>query len=106
MRERFPFMRWRDVLLPVSGIALAMLVWSATSVFVPELPSPWKTWQESRVYIVEPFEKRGETDQGIGLLAYYSLLRVGRGFLLVRGAAGRAGTNGQRPAGHAASPRP
>jgi len=82
MRERFPFMRWRDVLLPVSGIALAMLVWSATSVFVPELPSPWKTWQESKIYLLRPLEKRGEMDQGIGLFAYYSLVRVAKGFLL------------------------
>jgi nitrate/nitrite transport system permease protein len=41
-----------------------------------------RTWQESKIYILEPFEKRGETDQGIARLAYYSLLRVGRGFLL------------------------
>ena len=39
-------------------------------------------WDESRLYILEPFVKRGETDQGIALLAYYSLMRVGRGFLL------------------------
>jgi nitrate/nitrite transport system permease protein len=82
MRERFPFMRWREVLLPVSGIALAMLAWSATSVFVPELPSPWKTWQESKIYLLHPIEKRGEMDQGIGLFAYYSLIRVAKGFLL------------------------
>ena len=30
----------------------------------------------------EPFEKRGEMDQGIVLLAYYSLMRVAKGFLL------------------------
>ena len=49
---------------------------------MPDLPSPLKTWQESKVYLLEPFTKRGEMDQGIGLLAYYSLLRVARGFLL------------------------
>jgi nitrate/nitrite transport system permease protein len=75
-------MRWRDVLLPVSGITLAVVVWSATSVFVPELPSPWKTWQESKIYVLRPLEKRGEMDQGIGLFAYYSLVRVAKGFLL------------------------
>ena len=35
-----------------------------------------------QVYILEPFVKRGETDQGIALLAYYSLMRVAQGFLL------------------------
>ena len=82
MREPFPSMRWRDVLLPVSGIALAMLLWTATSVVVPELPSPWKTWQESKIYLLRPIEKRGEMDQGIARFAYYSLVRVAKGFLL------------------------
>ena len=41
-----------------------------------------KTWEESKIYVLEPFEKRGEMDQGIGLLAYYSLVRVAKGFLL------------------------
>ena len=41
-----------------------------------------ETWEESKLYILEPFEKRGEMDQGIGLLAYYSLMRVAQGFLL------------------------
>ena len=31
---------------------------------------------------MEPWAKRGEMDQGIARLAYYSLLRVARGFLL------------------------
>src|SRR5260370_8912011 len=53
-----------------------------TSLSVPELPSPWKTWQESRVYLLHPLEKRGEVDQGIGLFGYYSLVRVAKGFLL------------------------
>src|SRR5438132_13886362 len=74
--------RFLNLLLPFVGLALALAVWTAASAAVPDLPSPTKTWQESRVYLLEPFEKRGETDQGIGLLAYYSLLRVGRGFLL------------------------
>ena len=38
-----------------------------------------RTWEESKLYILEPFAKRGETDQGIALLAYYSLVRVGAG---------------------------
>jgi nitrate/nitrite transport system permease protein len=68
--------------LPLIGIACALLGWFAASVLVPDLPSPLRTWQESRLYVLEPFAKRGEMDQGIGLLAYYSLVRVARGFLL------------------------
>jgi nitrate/nitrite transport system permease protein len=71
-----------DWFLPLMGVGLALLVWWGVSVQVPDLPSPLRTWEESKLYILEPFEKRGETDQGIALLAYYSLLRVARGFLL------------------------
>ena len=35
------------------------------------LHSPLRTWEESKVYILEPLTYRGETDQGIVLLAYY-----------------------------------
>ncbi len=71
-----------NVLLPLVGLALVMGLWSFTSTRIPDLPSPWKTWQESRVYVLQPFEYRGEMDQGIGLLAYYSLVRVAQGFAL------------------------
>jgi nitrate/nitrite transport system permease protein len=69
-------------LLPLTGIAMAGLAWAATSQYLPDLPSPLETWQESKIYLLEPFAKRGEMDQGMGLLAYYSLVRVARGFLL------------------------
>ena len=68
--------------LPVVGVALALAAWSGASAMVPDLPSPIRTWEESKLYILEPLAKRGETDQGIALLAYYSLIRVGQGFLL------------------------
>jgi nitrate/nitrite transport system permease protein len=71
-----------NLFLPLIGVGLALLVWWGVSLKVPDLPSPLKTWEESKLYILEPLEKRGETDQGIALLAYYSLLRVARGFLL------------------------
>jgi nitrate/nitrite transport system permease protein len=69
-------------LLPLVGVGLAVAVWWGASLKVPDLPSPWRTWEESKIYILEPLAKRGETDQGIGLLAYYSLVRVAEGFLL------------------------
>ena len=69
-------------LLPGVGVVFALAAWSAASALVPDLPSPMRTWEESRIYILEPFAKRGETDQGIALLAYYSLIRVAQGFLL------------------------
>jgi nitrate/nitrite transport system permease protein len=68
--------------LPLCGLALALGLWWAASLKVPDLPSPVKTWEESKIYVLEPLAKRGEMDQGIGLLAYYSLIRVAQGFLL------------------------
>jgi nitrate/nitrite transport system permease protein len=70
------------LLLPATGVVLALAIWWGASAAVLDLPSPVETWQESKVYILQPFEKRGEMDQGIGLLAYYSLIRVAQGFLL------------------------
>jgi nitrate/nitrite transport system permease protein len=71
-----------NVVLPAIGVFLALVVWWAVSTMVKDLPSPMKTWEESKIYILKPLEKRGEMDQGIALLAYYSLMRVARGFLL------------------------
>jgi nitrate/nitrite transport system permease protein len=77
MRERLT-----SVLLACVGLLAAGLLWAAASRAVPDLPSPGRTWAESQLYVMAPFEKRGEMDQGIGLLACYSLLRVARGFAL------------------------
>jgi nitrate/nitrite transport system permease protein len=74
--------RLMHLLLPTVGVSLALAAWWAASVAVPDLPSPARTWEESKIYVLEPFVKRGETDQGIALLAYYSLMRVAQGFLL------------------------
>jgi nitrate/nitrite transport system permease protein len=70
------------ICLPLVGVLFLGVIWSILSMKVPDLPSPLKTWEESKVYILEPLVKRGEMDQGIGLLAYYSLVRVAKGFLL------------------------
>ncbi len=74
--------RLNHFLLPCFGIVAVGLLWWGVSLVSKDLPSPWRTWEESKVYILQPFEKRGEMDQGIGLLAYYSLIRVAKGFLL------------------------
>ena len=71
-----------DFFLPLFGIALAGLAWWVASTQVADLPSPLRTWEESKVYLLEPWAKRGEMDQGIARLAYYSLIRVAYGFTL------------------------
>jgi nitrate/nitrite transport system permease protein len=69
-------------LLPVTGLAMALALWSLASQYISDLPSPVETWQESKIYLLQPLEKRGEMDQGIVRLAYYSLVRVAKGFLI------------------------
>jgi nitrate/nitrite transport system permease protein len=73
----------RYVLLPAIGIAMVLLGWALTSAtWADTLPSPAKTWEISRPYIVEPFEKRGELDQGILRFTWYSLVRVAKGYAI------------------------
>ncbi len=69
--------------LSLVGVALVLGLWAFISSTVSkDLPSPSKTWQDSKPYIVAPFEKRGEMDQGILRMASYSLFRVAKGYLL------------------------
>ena len=74
--------RLARIALPIVGVLAVVALWAFMSTTVPDLPSPLKTWQDSKVYIMQPLVKRGEMDQGIGLLAYQSLIRVAKGFLL------------------------
>jgi nitrate/nitrite transport system permease protein len=46
------------------------------------LPSPTETWVASKPYIVEPFAKRGELDQGILRFAWLSLKLVAQGYAI------------------------
>jgi nitrate/nitrite transport system permease protein len=71
------------LILPMLGAACVLLAWTIVSATIaPDLPSPARTWQESRRYVLEPFFKDGEMNQGIGRLAFYSLVRVAKGFAL------------------------
>src|SRR5882724_1156067 len=73
----------RRVVLPLLGLSLVLAVWTALSQTVAtDLPSPARTWLESQRYVLEPFFKDGEMNQGILRLASYSLVRVGKGYLL------------------------
>jgi nitrate/nitrite transport system permease protein len=70
-------------LLPLVGIGLVLLIWTFLSHTVaPDLPSPLKTWEESRDYVLRPFFKDGEMNQGIARFAVLSLVRVAKGFVV------------------------
>jgi nitrate/nitrite transport system permease protein len=47
-----------------------------------DLPSPAETWTKSKLYITEPFAKRGELDQGILRFAWLSLTLVVQGYAI------------------------
>ena len=69
--------------LPFLGIGVMLLIWTTISATVAlDLPSPMKTWEESKQYILNPFFKDGEMNQGIGRFAFLSLVRVAKGFFL------------------------
>src|SRR6266511_3207043 len=71
------------LLLPLVGIAIVIGLWSlSSSTWAKELPSPLKTWNASKEYILKPFEKRGEMDQGILRFTWYSLTLVAKGYFL------------------------
>ena len=51
-----------SVVLPVVGMAVVLLLWEVfTHVFKTSLPGPLRTWEVSKLYVLEPFTKRGDT---------------------------------------------
>ena len=94
----------QNVVLPLIGIAICLLIWqilsgkAVTTVSVddwgdkvsktvrtgisPDLPSPAEAWNASKLYIVEPTAKRGELDQGMLRFTWLSLQLVLQGYFL------------------------
>lgn len=69
--------------LPLIGFIGLLLLWYLLSQTISkDLPSPSKTWAESKDYVLKPFEKRGEMDQGILRFTWYSLILVAKGYAL------------------------
>ncbi len=80
MRGKFKF-DW--LILPLAGMLCVLVLWSISSAtWAKELPSPGKTWEKSKDYVLKPFEKRGEMDQGILRFTWYSLQLVAKGYAL------------------------
>ncbi len=93
-----------SLLLPLVGIAFCVLLWwsiAGKSItkqtkddwgdvvtvtkrvgLSADLPTPGETWKASRDYIVKPFAKRGELDQGILAFTWLSLKLVAQGYLI------------------------
>jgi nitrate/nitrite transport system permease protein len=75
--------RLSNLLLPAIGFGGLLALWAfSAATWSENLPSPSKTWEASRSYVVEPFAKRGELDQGILRFTWYSLILVAKGYSL------------------------
>jgi nitrate/nitrite transport system permease protein len=73
----------KNWLLPLLGFGCGLLFWQISShTWAPNLPTPVKTWDVSKLYITEPFAKRGEMDQGILRFTWNSLILVAKGYAL------------------------
>jgi len=65
------------------GFFCVLLLWQISSMtWAKNLPTPVKTWEMSKTYIMEPFAKRGEMDQGILRFTWYSLILVAKGYAI------------------------
>lgn len=93
-----------SLLLPCIGIAAFLLLWvviagrmtvtksvddfgdpvvkTTRTGISADLPTPVETWNSSKLYITQPFAKRGELDQGILAFAKLSLILVMQGYLI------------------------
>lgn len=81
--EAFATRFTHSVILPLVGVLIVLALWSFSSrTWAPELPSPSKTWESSKSYVLEPLAKRGEMDQGILRFTWYSLILVAQGYAI------------------------
>lgn len=70
-------------LLPLAGAAVMIALWYFSSAtWAKELPNPTRTWEASKPYILEPWAKRGELDQGILRFTWLSLILVAKGYVI------------------------
>ena len=70
-----------SLVLPLlAGLAIVVGWAIVSSTVATALPTPLRTWNVSKPYILAPFDKRGELDQGILRFAWYSLVRVSKGY--------------------------
>ena len=71
------------LVLPLIGVAAVLILWQIScATWAKDLPTPTKTWETSKPYVMQPFAKRGEMDQGIFRFTWYSLILVAKGYAL------------------------
>src|SRR5438046_10449171 len=73
------------IFLPLFGAAVVLVLWSVSSAtWARELPSPFKTWERSKDYVLKPFAKRGDMDQGILRFTWYLIVLVAKGYVIMQ----------------------
>ncbi|HMJ66839.1 MAG TPA: nitrate ABC transporter permease [Candidatus Binatia bacterium] len=78
-----PTLKLDWLVLPLIGIAVVLALWALSSAtWAKELPSPVKTWEKSKDYVLNPLAKRGEMDQGILRFTWHSLVLVAKGYAI------------------------
>jgi nitrate/nitrite transport system permease protein len=92
------------LLLPFIGVAIVIVLWQGVAGksvktqakddwgdvvtttrregISADLPTPLETWEASKPYLLKPFEKRGELDQGILAFTWLSLKLVAQGYVI------------------------
>lgn len=104
----FQKLKLDSILLPIVGLIICLGLWTAIAgkattktttkddgfgdmITVTEttrtgvaknLPAPVETWTSSKQYVLQPFAKRGELDQGILRFAWLSLKLVAQGYFI------------------------
>ena len=89
-RLTFPFIGFIIVLFTwqlISGVTVETKLPSGFTKkvkagIIKDLPSPIETWKATSKYILDPFAKRAELDQGVLRFTWYSLVMVGRGYFI------------------------
>jgi nitrate/nitrite transport system permease protein len=90
----------KNILYPFVGLFISLAIWAmiagktvtqklddgtteeARVGLVKDLPGPIETWTATKKYILKPFEKREELDQGVLRFTWYSLKVVAKGYLI------------------------
>lgn len=97
-------LRLDEFLLPFLGIAACIILWyfvagkavtkqvkddwgdtvtvTKREGLSADLPTPVETWKASKLYITDPFAKRGELDQGVLAFTWLSLKLVAQGYVI------------------------
>ncbi len=69
-----------DILPPLLGVGLFIILWALIAHSSESLPGPAKTWHSAVALFSDPFYQKTPNDQGIGWNILNSLGRVGIGF--------------------------